>query len=136
MLFGYTRMHPATAGSRSFLYFAAAFNFGGAALLATLARMAPEMLGMGAPPPGALLFVDLAAVLIAVFGVGYALGGRDLVRLWPCVALGALSKAGVAVLVVACALGGEVAPLFLAVAVADATFAVLFIRLLRSHAAG
>jgi len=42
--------------------------------------------------------VDLFAWLVLAFGLGYALGGRDLPRFWPYIAMGSLGKAGVAAL--------------------------------------
>jgi hypothetical protein len=134
MLFSYKAMRPAEAGTKTFLYIAAAFNFGAGASLPLLARWAPGLLGIGPPTPDALLFVDVAAWLVVAFGIGYALGGHDLTRHWPFIALGALGKAGVAVLVIAYFLAGIAGPLLAVLAAADAVFAVLFIRLLRTHA--
>jgi len=136
MLFHYKGMRPATAGTKTFLYVAAAFNFGAGALLRLLARWAPGLLGIDPPSPDTLLFVDAAAWFVVAFGIGYALGGHDLTRHWPFVALGALGKVGVAALVLAYFLAGVAGPLLALLAAADVVFAVLFIRLLRSHAAG
>ena len=132
----FTGMRQATDGSRTFLYVAGAYNFGAALILVLLARTAPHLLGVDMLHARQLLYVDLAALLIVGFGFGYVLGGVDLARFWPYVALGALCKAGVAVLAGAYFVTGNAGPLVMLLAAGDAVFAVLFIRLLRAHAAG
>lgn len=135
-MFGYARMGPATGGRKTFLYFAGAFNFGAALILVVLARFAPHLLGVDAPSASQLLYVDLTALLVVGFGVGYVLGGRDLERFWPFLSLGALGKAGVAALALLYFVSGDTGALVMLLAAGDAVFAVLFIRLLRAHAVG
>ncbi len=132
-LFGYTRMRALQAPGRAFLYVAAAFNLAAAPLVVALARTAPGVLVPQPLGPGAWLFVDLAALLIAGFGAGYALAARDLPRFWPYVSLGAACKAGVAILASACFFSGRAGPLVMLLASGDAIFAVLFVGLLRRH---
>ena len=131
-MFGYTRMGPATGGRKTFLYVAGAFNFGAALILVVLARFAPHLLGVDAPSASQLLYVDLTALLVVGFGVGYVLGGRDLERFWPFLSLGALGKAGVAALALIYFVSGDTGALVLLLAAGDAVFAVLFVRLLRA----
>jgi hypothetical protein len=135
-MFGYTRMRPATEGRKTFLYVAGAFNFGAALILVFLARFAPHLLGVDAPSASQLLYVDLTALLVVGFGIGYVLGGRDLERFWPFISLGALGKAGVAALALLYFVSGDTGALVLLLAAGDAVFAVLFVRLLRAHAVG
>ena len=135
-MFGYTRMGPATGGRKTFLYVAGAFNFGAALVLVLLARFAPHLLGVDAPSASQLLYVDLTALLVVGFGIGYVLGGRDLERFWPFLSLGALGKAGVAALALIYFVSGDTGALVLLLAAGDAVFAVLFVRLLRAHAVG
>jgi hypothetical protein len=131
-MFGYTRMGPATRGRKTFLYVAGAFNFGAALVLVLLARFAPHLLGVDAPSASQLLYVDLTALLVVGFGIGYVLGGRDLERFWPFISLGALCKAGVVALALVYFAGGDTGALVLLLAAGDAVFAVLFVRLLRA----
>jgi hypothetical protein len=133
-LFGFASMKPATGGNRTFLYVAGAFNFGAALILVTLARVAPPLLGVDAPSASQLLYVDLAALLVAGFGTGYVLAGVDLARFWPFISLGALCKAGVAALALGYFVAGRTGPPVVLLAAGDAVFAVLFVRLLRAHA--
>ena len=135
MIFHFTHMTPATGGSKAFLYVAGAFNFGAALILLLLARLAPQLLGVDAPSPSQLMYVDLSAWLVVGFGIGYVLGGVDLPRFWPFIALGAVGKAGVAILALVYFAAGHTGPLVLLLAAGDAVFAVLFVRLLRRHAA-
>jgi len=134
-LFSYQGMRQATGGSRTLLYVAGAYNFGAALILVLLARVAPQWLGIDVLHAGQLLYVDLAALLICGFGLGYVLGGADLARFWPFISLGALCKAGVALLAAVYFLNGDAAPLVMLLATGDAVFAILFVRLLRAHAA-
>lgn len=132
-LFGYIRMREATGNSRAFLYFASGFNFAAALVLVVLARVAPQLLGVDALSSSQLVYVDLAALLVVGYGIGYVLGGWDLSRFWPYVSLGALGKAGVAALVLVYYLRGHTEHLVMLLAATDAVFAVLFVRLLRAH---
>lgn len=135
-LFGHTAMRQATGGSRAFLYVAGAYNFGAALILVLLTRVAPQLLGVDMLHASQQLFVDLAALLIFGFGFGYVLGGVDLARFWPLIALGALCKAGVAVLAAVYFVTGNTGLLVMLLAAGDAVFAILFVRLLRMHATG
>jgi len=135
LLSGSGRVRPATPSARVLLYVAAAFNVVAAALVVALARKMPQVLGIEPPQAGQLLYVDLSALLIAGFGAGYALAGRDLARFWPFVALGAACKCGVAVLALVYFLADQAGPIAMSLASGDALFAVLFARLLRQHGA-
>lgn len=135
LLFGYQHVRHATPSARALLNVAAAFNIAAAVLVVAFARDAPQVLGMEPLQIGQLLYVDLSALLIAGFGVGYALAGRDLVRFWPCVALGTACKCGVVALALAYFLTGQAGLLVMTLASGDALFAVLFLRLLRRHGA-
>jgi hypothetical protein len=134
MLFNYTRMKPAIGGSKNFLYFAGVFNFVAALILVVLARLAPDVIGLDPVTRSQMLFVDLSAWLVG-FGIGYVLGGFDLTRFWPFIALGAVGKAGVVLLVTPYFLLGATGPLIALLVVGDGIFAFLFVRLLRAHAA-
>lgn len=135
LLFGYDRVRPATRTARALLYVAAAFNVVAAVLVVALARTAPQVLGIEPLYAGQLLYLDLSALLIAGFGAGYALAGRDLARFWPFVALGAACKCGVVALALAYFLTGQAGLLVMSLATGDGFFAVLFVRLLRQHGA-
>jgi hypothetical protein len=135
MLFNYTRMKPAIGGSKNFLYFAGVFNFVAALILVVLARLAPDVIGLDPVTRSQMLFVDLSAWLVVGFGIGYVLGGFDLARFWPFIALGAVGKAGVVLLVTPYFLLGATGPLIALLVVGDGIFAFLFVRLLRAHAA-
>lgn len=134
-LFGYATMRPAGRTARPLLYLAAGFNFVAAGLVVLLARIAPGVLGVTSFDAGAMLFVDLSALLVVGYGIGYALAGRDLRRFWPCIALGVLGKLGVVVLVFACFVAGRTTPLVTLLACGDAIFAAAFVGLLRRHGA-
>jgi hypothetical protein len=133
-LFNFARMKPATGGDRTFLFVAGAFNFTAALILVVLARLAPQLLGVDPLSSSQLIYVDLCALLVVGFGVGYALGGADLARFWPFISLGVVGKAGVAAIALAYFATGNTGPLVLLLASGDAVFAVLFVRLLRAHA--
>lgn len=135
LLSGSGRVRPATPSARVLLYVAAAFNVVAAALVVALARKMPQVLGIEPPQAGQLLYVDLSALLIAGFGAGYALAGRDLARFWPFVALGAACKCGVAMLALAYSFAGQAGLLVTLLAAGDALLAALFVRLLRRHGA-
>jgi hypothetical protein len=126
-------MRPATGGQRAFLQFAGAFNFAAAMILVLLARAQPSWLGVDPLAGSQLLYVDMFAWLVVCFGFAYALGGRDLPRFWPYVAMGAVGKAGVAALALAYFVAGLTGPLVMALASGDAIFAVLFVRVLRAQ---
>ena len=133
-LFTYRSMRPATSGSRAFLYAAGAFNFAAALMLVVLARLAPQLLGVDPPSGSQLMYVDLFALLVIGFGIGYALGGVDLARFWPFLSLGVVGKAGVAAIALVYFVTGNTGLLVFVLATGDAVFAVLFVRLLRAHA--
>lgn len=134
-LFAYRSMRPAAGGNRTFLYAAGAFNFAAALMLVVLARLAPQLLGVDPPSGSQLMYVDLFALLVIGFGIGYALGGLDLARFWPFLSLGAVVKAGVAAIALVYFVTGNTGLLVFVLATGDAVFAVLFVRLLRAHAA-
>jgi hypothetical protein len=133
-LFDFARMKPATGGDRTFLFVAGAFNFAAALLLVVLARLAPQLLGVDPLSSSQLMYVDLAALLVVGFGIGYVLGGVDLARFWPFISLGVVGKAGVAAIALVYFVTGNTGLLVVLLASGDAVFAVLFVRLLRSHA--
>ena len=133
-LFHFTRMKPATGGSQAFLYAAGVFNFAAALILVVLARLAPQLLGVDPPSSSQLMYVDLFALLVVGFGIGYTLGGVDLARFWPFISLGVVGKAGVAAIALVYFVTGNTGPLVILLATGDAVFAVLFVRLLRAHA--
>jgi hypothetical protein len=133
-LFDFAHMKPATGGNRTFLYAAGAFNFAAALLLVVLARLAPQLLGVDPLSSSQLMYVDLAALLVVGFGIGYVLGGVDLARFWPFISLGVVGKAGVAAIALVYFVTGNTGLLVVLLASGDAVFAVLFVRLLRSHA--
>jgi hypothetical protein len=132
-VFDFQEMRPATGGQRAFFYVAAVFNLVASAVLVLLARTAPHLLGLAPPDVSQLFYVDLFAWLVLAFGLGYALGGRDLPRFWPYVAMGSLGKAGVAALALAYFVAGGTGPLVMALASCDAIFAILFVRILRAQ---
>ena len=132
-MFGFQAMRPATDGQRALLRFAGAYNLAAAVILLLLARARPAWLGVDPLAGSQLLYVDLFAWLVVCFGVGYALGGRDLPRFWPYVAMGAVGKAGVAALALAYFAADLTGPLVMALASGDAVFAVLFVRVLRAQ---
>lgn len=132
-MFDFQGMRPATGGQRTFFYVAAIFNLVAAAVLVLLARTAPHLLGLSPPDVSQLFYVDLFAWLVLAFGLGYALGGRDLPRFWPYIAMGSLGKAGVAALALAYFVAGGTGPLVMALASGDAIFAILFARILRAQ---
>ena len=133
-LFSFMRMKPATGGHRTFLYAAGAFNFAAALILVVLARLAPQLLGVDPLSSSQLIFVDLAALLVVGFGIGYTLGGVDLARFWPFISLGVVGKAGVAAIALVYFVTSNTGLLVVLLASGDAVFAILFVRLLRSHA--
>jgi len=133
-LFDFARMKPATGGNRTFLFVAGAFNFAAALLLVVLARLAPQLLGVDPLSSSQLMYVDLAALLVVGFGIGYVLGGVDLARFWPFISLGVVGKAGVAAIALVYFVTGNTGLLVVLLASGDAVFAILFVRLLRSHA--
>ena len=118
---------------RGILYLAAIYNVLAAALVVALARIAPAALGVEPFTASQLLYVDLVALLVAGFGAGYALGGWNLARYWPCVAIGGGLKVGVAVLVTAYFLAGQSSLLVQLLGAGDAVFAFVFAALLRAH---
>jgi hypothetical protein len=133
VLFQFKGMRPATVGQRTFFYVAGGFNLVAAAVLVLLARMAPQWLGVEPLEASQLFYVDQFAWLVLAFGYGYALGGRDLPRFWPFIAMGAVGKTGVAALAVAYFVTGATGPLVMMLATGDALFAVFFVRILRAQ---
>lgn len=134
MLFAFRNMSAALPGSRKLLYLAGAFNLLGALLVLLLGHQAPALLGLDISDASQLLYVDLVALLVLMFGFGYALGGYDLPRFWPFIALGALAKLGVVALIIGYFAFGHAGGLVAALSLGDLLFSVLFVRLLRAHA--
>jgi len=134
MLFAYQKMRPAQPGSQKMLYISAAFNLLAAVLLVLFAHLAPAWLGLAVSDASQLLYVDLSAWLILMFGLAYALGGYDLTRFWPFVAMGALGKLGVVALAIGYFACGHASLLVALLSLGDLLFAILFARLLRAHA--
>ena len=132
-MFGFSGMRPATAGQRRLLYVAAAFNFVAGVLVVLLARAAPQWLGVDPFSGSQLFYVDLFAWLVLAFGLAYALGGYDLPRFWPCIAMGVFGKVGVAALALAYFLADRTGPLVMMLASGDAIFAVVFARILSAQ---
>jgi len=133
MLFIYSKMSPATPSQRRLLYAGGIFNLAAAASLALLARLSPHWLGLDPLVASQLAYVDLFAALVLAFGWGYALGGFDLLRFWPFVAMGVLAKGMVVALILGNFALGHAAVLPALLACCDALFACLFYRLLRQQ---
>lgn len=129
-------MRSASTATRRFLCLAAAFNLGAALAIALLARHAPDWLGLDPVSASQRMYVDLCASVIASFGLGYGLAGFDLPRFWPFIALGALAKVLVVLIVVVYFFIGAAGLLPLTLVIGDALFAVAFIHILRHHAEG
>lgn len=134
MCFAFKGMQPATSGQRVALYVAGGFNLGAAATLVLLARAAPQWLGVDPLSGSQLAYVDLFSVLVLAFGLGYALGGRDLTRFWPYVAMGVPAKGMVVALILGNFALGRAGLLPALLACADAVFALFFLRVLHQQA--
>lgn len=111
--------------------FAAAALLNVAVGLGLFVAPAPTLSMMGVAPPSSRVLLQLAAWLILVFGIGYALtardpdGNRDLMR------LGAIGKMAVLPLMLAGWARGEVGPAGVASGGGDLVFALLFLDVLR-----
>lgn len=129
-------MTAADPASKKLLYIAAVFNLLAASLVLLIVHQAPALVGLQISDASQLLYVDLVAWLVACFGLGYALGGYDLPRFWPFIAMGALGKLGVVVLILGYFACGHSGLLVALLSLGDLLFTILFIRLLRAHAVG
>jgi hypothetical protein len=108
---------------------AAAFNLGGAALLAFKPEVALARLGIS--DPAARLLARSLASSAAAWGVAYALVAFDARRFRDFAWLGAISKTLFAVIYAAAFLNGQIAPAACAPALVDLIFATLFADFLR-----
>lgn len=110
---------------------AAAFNFlvGLPMLLAPAAVLA----GLGQPVPEDLLITRLAALLIAVLGLGYGMVARDPVANRPILWLGLIGKAPIPVLVMMSGGAATLANTTFVLSLGDLTFAALFLIFLVTH---
>jgi len=128
------KMAPADPASKKLLYLAAAFNLLAGLLVLLFVHQAPALVGLQISDASQLMYVDLVAWLVTCFGLGYALGGYDLQRFWPFIAMGALGKLGVVALVIGYFACGHAGLLVALLSLGDLLFAILFVRLLRAHA--
>ncbi len=109
---------------------AALFNF--AVGLPLVVAPAAMLAIVSSDPAGDLLPARMAGVLIATFGIGYAMvarqpeGRRDIVR------LGVIGKSAIVAMVAVLWLAGEIAPVSAALSCGDLLFAALFLFYLRS----
>ena len=113
---------------------AAAFNLTvGLALLSFAGAILP-LLGMTAPSNP--LFLQLAAGLVAVFGVGYALAAHDPVANRGIVLIGAIGKAPVPLIVWLNMQAGHASAQLFMLSLGDLAFAIAFVvYLMRPRAA-
>ena len=104
---------------------AAAFNF----LVGLPLLLAPAAFytALKQPVPADLLSVQTAALLISVFGVGYAMVARDPVANRPIVWLGLLGKAPLPVMVWLQVQAGKATMSAFTLTLGDAVFAALFV---------
>lgn len=111
---------------RWFFAFTAAWNI--AAGLPGLIAPAHDALGFGyGHTPGDLLMVRMIGLLVAVFGVGYALVASNPAAHRGIVILGALGKVATAVLITQAFLARTVPGPVLAMGLADLAFALAFV---------
>jgi hypothetical protein len=107
----------------------AIFNW--AIALAFLFAIAPLFQLMQiAPIPGERLFVDLFAVLVFVFGIGYYWAARDVAGNRPILRLAMWAKLAIFVLVPIEVLAGQISWPILIPSTVDGIYALLFWRLL------
>lgn len=111
---------------------AAAFNMavGGALLLGADAIVAT----FGGPAPGQKLIIHTAALLIMVFGLGYAMVARNLRAHTGIVSLGVVGKLTMPIIGAIHYAQGEIPLNALLLTLGDLVFAVLFVIFLRQSA--
>lgn len=88
----------------------------------------------GMPTPVPSLYPQMAAALVATFGVGYHLVARDATRNHGIVVIGAVGKTGLFALCLAHYLTGRLPLLPLVIVFSDVVFAALFVRFLLTEA--
>ena len=112
---------------------AAAFNF----LVGLPLLLAPRAFyaAAGQPLPADLMSVQTSALLITVFGVGYAMAARDPVWARPVIWLGIMGKTPLPVLVWLNILAGRATLNSLWITLVDLAFAALFVTFLVRHPA-
>ena len=108
---------------------AALFNWVVAASLAAPGGLTWKILGM--PEPEQKLFVHLAALLIAVFGLAYWWVARNPAGKRPLIELAVVGKLGVFALAAGHLVFGALPLMVFGLSIGDLVFAVLFIRVLR-----
>jgi len=84
------------------------------------------------PLPTESLFPQLFAWLVIVFGIGYFWASRDPAANVPVIKLGIIGKLSVVLVSLACVLTGSVSWQMLILVSADALYAILFWRALKS----
>lgn len=90
----------------------------------------------GMPTPVPSLYPQMAAALVATFGLGYHLVARNVTRNHGIVVIGAIGKTGLFALFLAYYLAGRLPVLPLVIVFGDLVFAALFVRfLLMQHRA-
>lgn len=114
---------------------AAGFNFAVAAGLTVGRPLLAPLLRMDAATGTNALFIDLAAVLIAAFGYGYARAAVDPDGFRQCIALGVIGKLLVVAVALAHFYAGDVAWPLPTLASGDLLFAALVLLFLRRHRA-
>ncbi|MDP1735876.1 MAG: hypothetical protein Q8L23_00390 [Caulobacter sp.] len=117
------------------LVFAVAALFNLAVGLPMLIAPAALLEGVGQPVPADLLTTQMTALLIVVFGIGYAMVARDPVANRPILWLGILGKAPIAPLIWLNGGAAALATSSFLLSLGDLAFAALFLLYLLSHKA-
>lgn len=110
---------------------AAAFNLAVGAMILFGRPLAGPVLGMEPATGANLVIINLAGVLVALFGAAYAMVATDPIRYRPFIVLSAAGKAAAFVCVLVSWLAGEVPNTMPMLAVGDLVYAVLFLDFVR-----
>ncbi len=86
-------------------------------------------------PRGSWLFIRMAGVLIAIFGIGYAMVSTDLDRHRSLIVLGLVSKIAVALLFIVFLVLGNINTMTFLAGASDLIFAAFFMRFLTRYPA-